>query len=314
MARFVERFLHQSLHDIFFLEQDLILISDPRLTWLNAPPDSFLEYARTRPSCSFDGVPPDEENYRRQPTFLIQQVHRIWLIIDTVRRFFPNDSGKKILDLGSYPFAIPIAIRDYLGSEAKIVASVNQTLPEEWAEELNRRGAHVIYTNLDPLVLSGNDSTFLEDVIAADDNSIDAVLLCHVIEHLYHPMIVLKEIHRVLRPQGRLLVATDNAFMLGGLLNYLWNGEYLHEPVESTAAMSFHSWRGHNRFYSANDLRVLLESARFHLLETRHEEVLYNSFLEEYFKKPHQSLPEWRVNLLTAVPEYRNEILVVAEK
>jgi SAM-dependent methyltransferase len=41
-------------------------------------------------------------------------------------------------------------------------------------------------------------------------DSFDAVVMCHVIEHVYDPRAVVEECHRVLRPGGRLIVVTPN--------------------------------------------------------------------------------------------------------
>jgi 2-polyprenyl-3-methyl-5-hydroxy-6-metoxy-1,4-benzoquinol methylase len=40
--------------------------------------------------------------------------------------------------------------------------------------------------------------------------SFDAIILNHVIEHVPDPILVLKECHRILKPEGRLIVATPN--------------------------------------------------------------------------------------------------------
>lgn len=43
------------------------------------------------------------------------------------------------------------------------------------------------------------------------DCSFDTAFMCDVIEHLHNPIAALREIHRVLRPHGRLLLTTPNA-------------------------------------------------------------------------------------------------------
>ncbi len=54
----------------------------------------------------------------------------------------------------------------------------------------------------------------LEDM-GYPSNSYDAVTMSHVFEHMFDPIGVLKEIHRILKPDGRLVIVTPNANSLG---------------------------------------------------------------------------------------------------
>ena len=154
----------------------------------------------------------------------------------------------------------------------------------------------------------------MKNYLPLDDNSIDFVICSHVIEHLYHPIDILCQAQRVLKPGGAILLTTDNAFLLHGLLNYLLSGDHLHEPVSGTAAMAFHEWRGHVRFFSVADLRTLLAAADLDVVDCEFREILYNSLLEAYFTEPVRTFPSWKAKLLSDFPHLRNEILLVATK
>ena len=54
-----------------------------------------------------------------------------------------------------------------------------------------------------------------------------------------HPLLILQELFRVLKKGGKLLLSTDNSFLLAGLLNYLVLNHYLHDRVEGTSAMLY---------------------------------------------------------------------------
>ena len=97
-------------------------------------------------------------------------------------------------------------------------------------------------------------------------------------------------------------------------MHFLNLNEFLHEPVEDTAAMSYDFWRGHNRFYTAGDLSSWLRNSGFSVIDIQYHEVCYNAFLDDYFNRPYESMPKWRADILARMPAYRNEIILVAEK
>jgi 2-polyprenyl-3-methyl-5-hydroxy-6-metoxy-1,4-benzoquinol methylase len=43
-----------------------------------------------------------------------------------------------------------------------------------------------------------------------DSGSVDAIVLCHVLEHVHHPLALLRECHRILRPDGTLTILVPN--------------------------------------------------------------------------------------------------------
>lgn len=311
--RFADYCGNRSLYQVLS-DQQPVPISDPSLNWLNLPPKHFLDYARQREPLPNHVNPPDEVHYKKTPTFLIQQVHRHWLTAESINRYLRDSPDSVLLDLGAFPFAIDFALREYYARRNRIIATLNFPAPKEWIVELTGKQIETVYVNLDPMVQADCDVPGTTDSLPFADGTVDFISLAHVIEHLYHPLIALKECYRVLRPSGKLLVSTDNAFMLSGLLNFLSCNPFMYEPVQGTSAMAFHAWRGHVRFYTEGDLRAMLESIGFRIVDVHLFEVLYSSIIEEYFHFPVREFPAWKAALLTGMPEYRNEIILIAEK
>lgn len=289
-------------------------IFDDSLRWLDLPAAEFLDYARAARRTPYDGIREDPSVFRREATFLQAQAHRIWLTLRMLEPLIEDQPSFTLLDVGAFPFAVDEAIRYYLRRKCRIVATVAQRLTGDSLACLHQAAIEILPVNLDPQVRMPDPLPGMTDYLPLADNSVDCILFAHVIEHLYHPIDILREMIRVLKPGGKLLLTTDHGMLLGGLLNYLNDGRYLHEPVEGTAAMVFDEWRGHVRFYTEGDLRTLLEAAGGHVLESRLYEVLYNSVPEEYFVDPFVRMPRWRAKLLTEFPQLRNEIMLLAEK
>lgn len=111
------------------------------------------------------------------------------------------------------------------------------------------------------------EQDFLETPLPLADASIDAVTCFHSLEHWHHsPKNLFAEIVRVLRPGGRLILATPNAANLRKRLHVLfganiWSGleEWYHEqPV----------FRGHVREPIVRDLHRLMEWNGFRVVAT----------------------------------------------
>jgi FkbM family methyltransferase len=313
MQTFLQRFARTPLGDVF-ADNSPVSAFDPSLDWLDLPPKPFLDYVRSAQRTPYDGVPSDPAAYRDNTTFLCAQAHRIWLTVKQLELHLADSPSFVMLDLGAYPFAIDQAVRGFLHRRCRILATVAQRLSAESIACLAADQVELLPVNLDPRVKVEDPLPGMTDYLPLAGNSVDLVLLAHVIEHLYHPIQILREAVRVLRPGGKLLLTTDHGMLIGGLLNYLNNGAYLHEPVQSTAAMVFSEWRGHVRFYTEGDLRALLEAAGAGVVDCQLREVLYHSVPEEFFVAPNTSLPRWRVNLLQEFPPLRNEVLIVAQK
>jgi methionine biosynthesis protein MetW len=97
------------------------------------------------------------------------------------------------------------------------------------------------------------------------------VLCIEVIEHLLEPERVLEEIHRVLRPEGALIVTTPNyaywvlrlLYLFGrlpvGLPSAHFNGWFTRVPTQSVPP-----WREpHIRFFTPHSLKQLLDACGF---------------------------------------------------
>jgi len=310
---FVELFTHKTWNEIFG-DATPVSIEEDSLKWLDIPSKSFINYVINRQTLPFDGVPPDEDQFKKDPTYVICQMHRLWITTRIINKYLNNKAETVFLDLGAFPFSVDIIIRDYLKFDGKIQITVNSVIPDEWKIELYKRKIYFSYVNLDRYVQPDSNIKGMTDHLNFNDNSIDFVCLAHVIEHLYHPFELFKEAYRVLKDGGGILVSTDNAFMLGTLFNICSLNDFLHEPVENTSAMSFTFWRGHNRFFSEKGIIKMLETAGFKIIERLFCEVYDNSFSEEYFKHPITAIPKWQADILTLIPEYHNELIIIAER
>jgi len=72
------------------------------------------------------------------------------------------------------------------------------------------------------------------DALPFDEASVDLLIAPHILEQMVEPYELLKEIHRVLMPEGRLIITGFNPASLGGLkrllsfdIDYPWNTKFI---------------------------------------------------------------------------------------
>ncbi len=131
---------------------------------------------------------------------------------------------------------------------------VNTRFLEEFKREVALR-------NLGQLV----DVQVLEDNrIPVDDGSVDCLMSFTVLEHVENEMTVLKEMYRVLKPGGKLIVTVPNRWWVfethGANLPLLsWN----RVPFVSWWPKGLHDRYARARIYRKREIRALVEEAGF---------------------------------------------------
>ena len=88
----------------------------------------------------------------------------------------------------------------------------------------------------------------------------DLVVFSHVLEHLLHPGVALREARPLLNPDGRIIVALPNVLYWRLRIKFLF-GEFKYEP---TGIMD----ETHVRFYTLRSGMELLRSNGFEILST----------------------------------------------
>lgn len=110
------------------------------------------------------------------------------------------------------------------------------------ALQLGLQGHDFLHANRMPLRFSGgnqpgNAVRMICTELPFDSDSMDLVLLPHVLEFSEHPHQVLREVERVLMPEGNLIISGFNPRSLWGLRRalgskqgYPWNGNFIALP------------------------------------------------------------------------------------
>lgn len=98
-------------------------------------------------------------------------------------------------------------------------------------------------------------------------DAFDAVTLFQVIEHVPNPLSMLKEVRKVLKPNGLILVTTpDRDALLARLLGNMWHGWYID---------------AHITFFNKKSLEFLLKKSGFLLQHVKTDTVAWTSLADD---------------------------------
>lgn len=195
------------------------------------------------------GIAPDDPsleawfgNYARQ--------HRRRFAADLglVERFVP--SGARLLEYG----AVPLVMTAALAASGYEVQALD-VAPERFGGAIRRLGLDVASCDVE-----------MDPVPFADD-TFDAVLFNELFEHLrINPLFTLREVHRVLKPGGRLLLSTPNLRSFRGMRNLLLHNQGhavsggIHQQYEKLETLGH---MGHVREYTTREVTELLVQLGF---------------------------------------------------
>lgn len=223
-------------------------------------------------------------------------------------------SGNDYLDLGAGAGVIPLVLSRF-GLHVTVMDTWDEYDPEknnqmgnskEFTSRFDRAGIQWIRWNLmsHPLPL------------AAD--CYDLVSLFDVLEHIPRPHLLLKEVHRLLRPRGLLVIKVPNAANLRNRLRLLWGKSPHPDPIEDWFSDRFF---GHYREMTAVEFRRGLPGFGFDVAELK-----YSSACHWNTRTSNEFDCRFRINSLrqfaklvyfgatSIVPSLRYEILVIARK
>ena len=178
---------------------------------------------------------------------------------DSISRFLHTwgivrDDTGTCLELGANPYfttylldrhtALDLTLANYYGNRGETTETVSFVPPGGGGRIETARWSHLFNVE--------------EDAFPFAAGSFGTVLFCEMLEHLLmNPLATLREIHRVLKPPGVLVLTTPNVARLGNALA-LVNGVNIYDPYSG-----FGPYGRHNREYNRHELHQLLDFAGF---------------------------------------------------
>jgi SAM-dependent methyltransferase len=232
---------------------------------------------------SFADAPQEGHNY------INYALKRFIITVDMVP---PADSTRKtLLEIGGSPYYTTILLHQLRGYEIY--------LTNFFGDDYSDTGQQVVssQTYNESYECNFVNVNIEKDSLPYPDHSFDMVLFCEVIEHLTQdPTFALVELHRVLKPDGHLLVTTPNVFRLQHVLQIVKGRQNIFHPY------SGHGIYGrHQREYSLGELANLVGGCGYTILRSEIED-----FEPQHNRLEHLAKRFWR--------HRRDNLFVLARK
>ena len=182
------------------------------------------------------------QNYYGENPFFYEKLDallRFWELRKTIKK------GDFILDIGCG--------RGLLLSKLKHIGC------KVWGTELSEISSRYAKENLKINVISRN----LEDCMF-DKDYFDVVTMFHSLEHMMSPMETTREIYRILKPEGTLIIELPR---FNSLYASIFRDKWFHLDVPR-----------HLYHFSDSTIGKLLASAGFNIVKEKHHALMYDSF------------------------------------
>ena len=240
-------------------------------------------------------------------------------IVQKYLKYKKLNDFQNILDVGVYPGCLPQILSKIESIEKYNYFGLGLGFSQEFKNEMKKIKVNLLDVDLDPRL---NLNKNIPNTIPLNSNFCDLIILTDVIEHFFDPFYPLKEMNRVSKLGGKLILTTDNLPRFD-LVFSIFKGNSIYTKLIESNIFFNGDWRPHFREYSKSELVQLLNWAGFDIVE---HEFFNNEFglhrlennkivkrrISSSFKSNIRSSIE---SVLTSIlPRLKNHHIIVAEK
>lgn len=171
--------------------------------------------------------------------------------LDTLSLLNERDRRKHILEIGSLPGHFTILLKK-IGYDNLVGTDID---PSRAKQLWDKYSVPVHKVDIE------------QESLPFPSNSFDIVLFTEILEHLrLNPLHALREVYRVLKSDGRIILSTPSITVTHRLL-FLFGKTYQGNAVEEFRKLEWLGHMGHIRLYSSDEVKGFLEYTGFKELQ-----------------------------------------------
>ena len=224
--------------------------------------------------------------------------------LEMIKKYVDFRKKLKVLDIGSWPGYLSVALLK-MGADVTAI-----DLKSERLEVLKQFGIPIIEMDLNKF-----------KYLPFENNSYDCVIFSETIEHINPKNVpkILREIKRILKPNGIILLTTPNKFRLGNILSFQKHNKNISDDKNSGY--------GHKKEYSNKEIKRQIENYDMEILKLKLcnfysfvGKIETNNYFYSIFSfwkhknKLHNLLKIVSLPLLFFIPTLRDSIIVITKK
>jgi len=186
--------------------------------------------------------------------YCVQDFERFVQTFGLVQRATANATGALTgLELGGNPYFSTMLLKKFTSVDWQLANYFGEQIPKGKAQQRVHMSEFRALESKTYVDLTYSHFNIEEDVFPFESESLDIVLFCEIIEHLLNdPCAVLRQIKRVLRDDGTLVLTTPNVSRLENVARMIV-GSNLYDPYSG-----YGPYGRHNREYNKHELFTLL--------------------------------------------------------
>ncbi len=246
---------------------------------------------------------------------------RYFLIVKKISEHLNSNEKINILDVGVYPGVTAKLIKELnFNFKLEKYFGLGLGFDEGFKKYMKKIDVELINCDFDPRI---NFNKNRSSKFIIDDNQIDLVIFTDVIEHLYDPTFVLKEINRVTKKNSMMILTTDNISRFVNLKSIL-KGKSSNIPLLESNIFYNGDWRPHFREYAKNELEKMLEWSGFKVMHHEYYQAKFGNFILQSkklvkIKNQKQSIKRRAFNLIEKIlvslfPHFKDNQILIAQK